>query len=237
MNTARKIQQDSLTKTCLFCEAEVIGGRSDKKYCSSTCKDKANNQRNGFVRIRKSKAETEENFLTLLSVIRGGGFTPSKFQSHIENFWLFCHAALWNTQSFSGVEKENFKKLIAEYFKNSENLDETFKELVERVCLAKRYVLRHNGRYISKPIDWLNINYKNGLAGTKNWYLNVEQQRAIVPHYNQGISLLAKAVLKYSEGKNILDTMQYCRELIKQKQIDLLQIYINAIDNLQFSIF
>ncbi len=233
MNTARKIQPDSLTKTCIFCEAEVIG-RSDKKYCSSTCKDKANNQRNGFVRIRNSKAETEEKFLTLLSVIKGGLFPPSKLEDHIENFWLFCQAALWNTQSFSDIEKESFKKLIADYFKNSINLDETFKELIERVCLVKRYVQRRNGRYISKPIDWLNINYKNGLAGTKSWYLNVKQQRATVPHYNEGISLLAKAILKYSEDRNILDLLQYRKELIALKQPDLLQTYMNAVMHIQY---
>jgi hypothetical protein len=175
-----------------------------------------------------------QNAITLLKLIKGGLFPPTKLENLIEDFWLFCHAALWNTETFSDEETEEFKKLIAEYFKYCKNPEQKFKELVERVCLVKRYVSRRNTRYISKPIDWLNIHYKNGLAGTKSWYLNVEKQRATVPHYNEGIALLAKAVLKYSEDRNILDMLYFRRELIALKQHDLLQIYMNAVMHIQY---
>ncbi len=235
MNTVRKIQADSLTKTCLFCAAEVIG-RSDKKYCTSTCKDKAHYKRNSFIQpiLNDDELNYNQNAIAFLRVIKGGLFEPSKTETLITDFWSFCRAALWYSENFTEAETDEFKKLIAEYFIHCKNPDDKFKELVERVCLVKRYLSRRNTRYVSKPMDWLNIRYKNGLATTRSWYLSVQKQRATVPHYNEGISLLAEAILKYSESRNILEMFYYRRELIKQKQIDLLQIYMNAIMHIQY---
>jgi len=57
----------------------------------------------------------------------------------------------------------------------------------------------------------------------------VEEQRKTVPHYNEGISLLAKAVYKNSVKTNLLGMLKYRRELIALKQYDLLQVYMNSI--------
>jgi hypothetical protein len=236
MNAQRKIESESLFKTCLHCEADFIAQRITKKYCSNNCKQMAYFKRNSFTQpiLKDEELHYNQNAIAFLKVIKGGLFPPSKLDNLIETFWLFCHAALWNTETFSETETEEFKKLIAEYFIHCKNPDDKFKELVERVCLVKRYVQRRNGRYISKPIDWLNINYVNGLASTKKWFISVVFQRLKVPHYNEGIALLAKAVLKYSESRNILDMLYYRKELIKQKQTDLLQIYMNAIMHMQY---
>lgn len=169
-----------------------------------------------------------------LQLIKGGLYPSTKKEIASENLWLICKAAFWNTQLFAQTEEQTFKELIAEHFKGSRNLDVTFKQLVERVCLAKRYLTRRKGRYISKPIDWLNINYKNGLSGTAKWYKDVNKQRASVPHYNEGITVLAKGLLKYAENRNILDLLNYRRELIELKQYDLVQLYMNSIMHIQY---
>jgi hypothetical protein len=169
-----------------------------------------------------------------LQLLKGGLYPRTKKETASENLWLICKAAFWNTQLFTHEEEANFKLLIAEHFKGSRNLDVTFKQLVERVCLVKRYLTRRKGRYISKPIDWLNVNYKNGLSGTAKWYKDVENQRATVPHYNEGIALFAKALLKYADSRNIIDLLNYRRELIELKQHDLVQLYMNSIMHIQY---
>lgn len=169
-----------------------------------------------------------------LKVVRGGMFPSTKKEKRIEQFWLFCHATLWNSQQFESTQIAEFKELITAHFKKFKDADQAFKQLVERVCLAKRYVTRRQGRYISKPVDWLDINYKNGLTGTESWYKSVVSQRKTVPHYNEGISTLARAVLNYCEKKNILEIFSFRKELIEQKQFDLMQIYMNTIMHVQF---
>lgn len=169
-----------------------------------------------------------------LRVVRGGQYSSTKKERRIEQFWLFCNACLWNNQQFEESEVTEFKKLIGEFFKNCKDADAKFKQLVQRACLAKRYVTRRSGRYISKPIDWLNINYKNGLAGTASWYKQVQEQRKSVPHYNEGISTLANAVLDFSQTRNVLAVPNFRSELLKQKQSDLAQIYMNTIMHIHY---
>ena len=159
---------------------------------------------------------------------------PTKREMRIEQFWQFCQATFWSTREFNYAEIKEFKSLIQEYFKRNQNPDKVFKQLVERVCLAKRYVSRKKGRYISKPVDWLNINYKNGLAGTKDWYKEVLEQRKTVPHYNEGIALLSQAVFSYCENRNILDIDSFRKEMIRLRQHDLLQIYSNTIMQIRY---
>ena len=103
------------------------------------------------------------------------------------------------------------------------------------MCLAKRYVNRKRGRYLSKPIDWLNLNYHKGLAGTEGWYQEVCLQRISVPEYNKGITLLAKAITKYLQEPTIKTIVSYRKKLIAQKQFDLLQIFNNSIINFQIN--
>ncbi|MBA2611322.1 MAG: hypothetical protein H0U95_05070 [Bacteroidetes bacterium] len=183
--------------------------------------------------LKKTTANSKARTSTL-RVIRGGLFPQTKKEIATENLWFICKASFWNTQLFSNEEEKEFKVLLAEHFKGSKNIDVTFKQLVERICLTKRYLTRRKGRYISKPIDWLNINYTNGLAGTLSWYKVVEEQRKNVPHYNEGITLLAKALLKYADKRNILDMLHYRKELIRLKQHDLLQVFMNSIMHLQY---
>jgi hypothetical protein len=154
----------------------------------------------------------------------------------INCLWSVAQAGLWPNQTFSEKEKLALKELIADHFYNGKSNKRNFKELLERICLAKRYVARKRGRYISKPQDWLNIHYPLGLAGTSAWLERVNEVRSDVPEYNKGIQTFAKAVLSIIEspGEN---TFHKCRkQLIAQRQFDLLQVFYTTIINLQYSL-
>lgn len=168
-----------------------------------------------------------------LRVIKGGKSNPKN--NTVENTWIFIHAALWNNNEFSNKEETQFQNLIADHYNTFKNPTKVFEEIIERVCLAKRYVNRKRGRYLSKPIDWLNINYHKGLTGTEGWYKEVCLQRISVPEYNAGITLLAKAITKYLHEPTIKTIITYRKKLIAQKQFDLLQIFNNTIITFQIN--
>jgi hypothetical protein len=178
--------------------------------------------------VRKTKTVTPH-----LRVIKGGRSNPKN--NTVENTWIFIHAALWNNNEFSYKEEIQFQNLISEHYNTFKNPTKVFEEIIERVCLAKRYVNRKRGRYLSKPIDWLNINYHKGLTGTEGWYKEVCLQRISVPEYNAGITLLAKAITKYLQEPTIKTIVNYRKKLIAQKQFDLLQIFNNSIINFQIN--
>ncbi len=183
--------------------------------------------------IRKTQAAVSKSTpMTHMRVVKD--VIPTKREIRIEQFWQFCQAALWSTREFNYAEIKEFKMLIGEHFKRNQNPDKVFKQLVERACLAKRYISRKNGRYISKPVDWLNINYKNGLIGTKGWYKEVQEQRKTVLHYNEGIALFAQAVYSYCDSRNILGIDSFRKEMIRLRQYDLLQMYTNTIIQIQY---
>lgn len=150
--------------------------------------------------------------------------------------WNVAQAGLWPNQTFSEKEKSILKDLIADHFYNGKNNKRNFKELLERICLAKRYVARKRGRYISKPQDWLNIHYPLGLSGTGAWLERVNEVRADVPEYNKGIQTFAKAVLAFIESPGENTFHKYRKQLIEQRQFDLLQVFYTSIINLQYSL-
>jgi len=179
--------------------------------------------------VRKIKTATPH-----LRVIKGGKSNPNN--NTVENTWIFIHAALWCNNEFSEHETEIFKSLIAEHFYNSKNSKRNFTELIERICLAKRYVARKRGRYISKPQDYLNIHYPLGLAGTQGWLEQVNIIRKDVPDYNKGITTFAKSLLVFIENPSAANFHKGRKNLIEQNQFDLLQIYNNVIINLQYKL-
>lgn len=154
----------------------------------------------------------------------------------IDGLWNVAQAGLWPNKAFSEKEKSALKELIADHFANGKSDKRTFKELLERICLAKRYVARKRGRYISKPQDWLNIHYPLGLAGTSAWLERVNEVRSDVPEYNKGIKTFANAVLRFIESPGENTFLKFRKQLIDQKQFDLLQVFYTAIINHQFSL-
>lgn len=178
--------------------------------------------------IRKRKVYTSH-----LRVVKSVKTNPTT--NIYDHTWVFIQSALWNNKNFSNKEATLFTNLISEHFNRMGDPTKIFEELIERVCLAKRYVNRKRGRYISKPVDWLNINYVNGLAGTSGWYADVEEQRLTVPNYNKGIRILAKAITKYLKEPNSKTITLYRKKLIAENQFDLLQVFNNTIISLQIN--
>lgn len=178
--------------------------------------------------VKKTKAGVSH-----LRVVKGGKTNP--LNNIVESTWAFIQAALWQNEEFTETEMLQFQNLISEYYNCNKPAEKVFEELVERVCLAKRYVSRKPGRYVAKPIDWLNMHYYNGLQVTESWYKQVCMQRITVPYYNIGLSLLAKALIKYLHEPTAKTLYAVRKRLIAERQFDLLQIFNNTIVNIQIN--
>lgn len=179
--------------------------------------------------VRKLDEQIAESFLR---IIYGEKYMSPVKMKRINDFWDFCHAQFWPCQNFTEMEKAKFKELIAEHFDG--DADEKFIELVQRAILAKRYIKRRVGRYVAKPIDWLNINFRYGLSGTAYWYQEIMEQRETVPHYNEAIEFLAKAILSFCKHTNPQEIEEVRNQLIENRQYDLLNMYNRAIIHFLF---
>lgn len=153
----------------------------------------------------------------------------------INAIWGAMSSSLWPYKTFDTSEVDYFKELIGAHFLNGRDAKKNFKEIIERVCLAKRYLARKRGRYISKPQDYLNVHYPLGLAGTAAWLQQVNVVRKDVPEYNKGISTLAKALLAFIDNPTIPSYHKSRRQLLDQNQFDLLQIFHNTIIHLEYN--
>jgi hypothetical protein len=171
---------------------------------------------------------------TPLRVVRNSNKQKLTVEKYITTAWLFAQAALWVNRSFSKKEIEQFKELIEEYFNEKGFSQKALTEFLEKVCLVKRYLARGKGRYVSKPIDWLNINYKNGITGTQRWYNEVQVQRKLVPQYNKGIRLLAKAVAKYIDIPTGEVYSIFRNKLIEERQFDLVQVLNSTVVGMNY---
>jgi len=182
--------------------------------------------------VKKSKNASKEAKVIKLNALR----QPDQLIKSIDGIWNIAHAALWPNVQFTQKETVQMKALISDHFRNGKSSSTTFRELTERICLAKRYVARKRGRYISKPQDWLNINYPLGLSGTESWLDKVKEIRSSVPDYNQGITTFAKSAAEFINKPTAATYYKFRRRLIEQKQFDLLQIFNTTIIHFQFSI-
>ncbi|MEW6058409.1 MAG: hypothetical protein AB1540_17545 [Bdellovibrionota bacterium] len=110
--------------------------------------------------------------------------------------WIAAKSAFWSNETFTKRESEAIERLVAAHFADSPNLRTRFSEIIQRICLVKRYLSRQQGRYIAKPIDWLNIHFQYGFVATESWLEQIKEQRKLVPHYNKGIAVLANQAME-----------------------------------------
>jgi len=59
--------------------------------------------------------------------------------------------------------------------------------------------------------------------------------RKDVPEYNKGITMLAKALLSFSENNTEAIFHRSRKQLMEQNQFDLLQIFMNSVTHLQYN--
>src|SRR4051812_33097976 len=126
-----------MKKICLNCSMEFETPKEKNIFCRSSCRAAYWLKRKGIFSSRQDQNQVKLPFKKIES---GDLFNAIKKVKRTEDYWVFCHAMFWHTQDFHEAEQNKFKQQIADYFKDSKDIDATFIELIERACLAKRHV-------------------------------------------------------------------------------------------------
>ena len=223
-----------------FCE--YCGKRFNAKDPSIQCCSQSHGQLNSSRKKRESESENDHNSspkqetsnLSQLRVIKGDLFNTVRRVTRTQDLLNFSQSLFWPEKDFSEKKQMELKLLIAEHFRESKDIDQTFRELVERTVLAKRWEDEKDYRSIPAPELWFNINRLDGLYFTHGLYGKMLTQRKTIPSYQYGLTVFSEAILKYCEKKNVLDIYAYREKFIALHRLDLLQYYYNAIMHIQF---
>ncbi len=167
-----------------------------------------------------------------LTLIKGGAKT--EYQRMILATWQVAHSALWADKVFTQQDKEEFLSLISCYYRGSKNKVACFKQVIQRILLARRYVNRNSRRYIPKPADWLNIHFTYGVSGTKGWFDRIKEERKKVPHYNDGIQLFADGVWTFVNTPTAVNYSNLHQDLFQRDQHDLIEVLHHLVAIRQF---
>lgn len=118
--------------------------------------------------------------------------------------WQISYCALWNGKEFSAAEIAAAKAFIQSFIRQGNPL-KTYSEYVQRVMLARQYIITHEGAYAPWPTRWLSSENKMGFAGTGRWFRTVEEARAKEPAFKQYIKALPEAVLETLQSNKAAD--------------------------------
>lgn len=228
-----------MEKSCEYCGEQFNAKRSHTKFCSRNCQQMAYFKRNGFKPKSKEWFERTDlnestNPIPALKIVKGDLFHTIKRVQRTQDLLNFSQAILWPDKNFCEAEQIKLKLLLAEHFRDSKDIDLTFRELVERTVLAKRWVEEKEYRTMLSPKDWFNIDRIDGLYFTHRLYGRMLTQRNTIPSYELALTIFSEAILRYCEHKNVLDIYSYREKFIKLYRMDLLQYYFNAIMHIQF---
>lgn len=109
--------------------------------------------------------------------------------------WQIGYTSLWNGQTFTANETAAAQQLIASFLRQGSPL-KAYSEFVQRVLLARQYILTHPGAYAPHPSRWLSPENANGFAGTSRWFRNLEEARSREPYFKQYLKAFPEAVLE-----------------------------------------
>lgn len=216
-----------MEKTCEYCGATFYSSVSVKRFCRRSCK-----------LLAEATIEPKNSLKTFglapLTVVKGDLMHTLKRVQRSENFLNFCLSLFWLSRNFKEEEKISFLNLIGKHFKGSMDIDACFKELVQRAVLYKREFSTKAYSFVPEPIDWFDGCYLYGITKTKSLLEEVKKQREQVPSYKLGLIVLSEGVLNYYDKRNVIDIQLYRNKFAATGDVELLQIYLNAVMQIQF---
>lgn len=166
---------------------------------------------------------------------RLGGATSGRLGGAASLAFQIAYTALWNTTDFSTTEVEQAKNLINQILEQDQNPSKAFNQFVQRVLLARQYIITHPGTYAPIPTVWLCSNNKNGFAGTQKWLEAVENLRTSIPSYKQSLKAFAEAVQETTNSKSPADFHYWRSYFIQQNAQGLLNLFLSTIANINNS--
>lgn len=128
-----------------------------------------------------------------------GKVTKESIDTMTNAAWNITLTALWNGSSLSRNEKSGIKRFIEIYLINSSAPYDAYMEYTQRILLTREYLIKNIDKYVPCPSKWFDTNNANGFAGTKRWFINMEEVRKAFPLYRHQFKALPEAILEMFE--------------------------------------
>ena len=148
--------------------------------------------------------------------------------------WQIAYTALWNAEEFSALEKEKALEFITGFIREQRNPEKAYSVFVQRVLLARQYIITHPGSYAPIPTQWFSPANKNGFAGTQRWYESVELSRQSLPKYKQSIKAFAEAVLETVQSDDARDFHYWRNYFSEQDAQATLNLFLSTLANCRY---
>jgi hypothetical protein len=223
----QRLKQNKMKKFCENC-GRTLDGKATCENCITELD----------ARYQTNKSETKEDSQSEISEkleqFKIRLLNSIMLEKRCQDLLTFSNAVLWPDETFSEEKKMSLLPLITEHFRDSNNINQTFRELVERTVMAKRWVDEKEYRTLLSPAFWFNINRIDGLYSTHSLYGKMLTQKKTIPSYQFGLTVISEAVLRFCQHQNILHINGYRDQFIKLNRMDLLQYYFSAVMHIQF---
>jgi hypothetical protein len=165
-----------------------------------------------------------------LTLIKGKKEYDAQVQQLTDTAWHIAYTALWNGTCFSPAEINTAKKQIQTFIQSGSPLA-MYKELTQRVLMARQYILSHEGAYAPLPTYWFCPSNTNGFAGTATWYAALQTARASQPDYKQLLKALPEAVLETIQSNKASDFHYWRSYFAQQNTQGFLNLFLATIAN------
>lgn len=147
--------------------------------------------------------------------------------------WQIAYTALWNGVELSAKEVNEAKTLIQEFICNGSSL-KTYSEMVQRVLLARQYILSHPGTYAPCPSRWFSPENNRGFAGTQRWYQKLTETRSRMPQHQLHLEAFAEAVQETMESGKASD-FHYWRSWFAERGAQAtLNLFLSVLANAHY---
>lgn len=151
----------------------------------------------------------------------------------VNTAWYIVYTALWNTEQLSIKEKEIAINFITEFLQQSNNHRKAFNEFVQRVLMARQYIICHPGTYAPIPSRWFDPANARGFAGTAKWFHSLEEMRTSILNFKEPLQVFSEAVLQTIQACSAKEFHAWRGYFISKRSQGLLNLYLSVIANVR----
>jgi hypothetical protein len=142
-------------------------------------------------------------------------------------------SALWNGELLSLDAIQTIKQFIKAYLIKAEDRQFAYTVLIERILLARAYVIAEEGRYIPAPSVWLNERNIQGFERTKKWWKQLNETRSSFPLHHHDMKVMAEAVVDMLQTPTAKNFHYWRTYFIERDWHAQLNLFLAMVANMQ----
>jgi hypothetical protein len=154
--------------------------------------------------------------------------TKSYQRLTIENYiaaaWNFALLALWPFEKIKKDKIERCQSFIRSYLLDIPEMQASFITFCEKILLINRTLSASSDIIIDSPGIWLNPDFAGGYASTDGLHRLIKKNRAVPPHYLEGITVLAKGYWDFINQPSSQQLVKIHNRLYNLRQYDLINL-------------